>query len=144
MIAIALFAGGRLSSRWASVGIPMAAMMLSDWALGWHSTVFVVYGTLILISLMGEAGLKNGRGGPGLISSMGAAASALFFVITNLGVWWIDGLYDKSVAGLLSCFVAALPFFPATLLSTWIYSAVLFGINDYLPVKSAGRQWSRS
>jgi hypothetical protein len=42
-------------------------------------------------------------------------ASFLFFIFSNLGVWWY--FYDRTVASLLMCYTLALPFYGRTLLS---------------------------
>ena len=51
----------------------------------------------------------------------------LFFVLTNFGVWGIDNLCPKTTAGLVDCYVAAIPFFRNMLLGDLLYSALLFG-----------------
>ena len=48
-------------------------------------------------------------------------------MLTNFGVWLIGGLYPRAWAGLVDCFVAAIPFFRNTLMSDLLYSALLFG-----------------
>jgi hypothetical protein len=48
-------------------------------------------------------------------------------VLTNFGVWAIDNLYPKTTAGLVDCYVAAIPFFRNMLLGDLLYSALLFG-----------------
>ena len=57
----------------------------------------------------------------------GLAASILFFVVTNFGVWALDSLYPRTLEGLVICYVAAIPFFANTLAGTLFYTAVLFG-----------------
>ena len=48
-------------------------------------------------------------------------------VLTNFGVWGIDNLCPKTTAGLVDCYVAAIPFFRNMLLGDLLYSALLFG-----------------
>ncbi len=68
-------------------------------------------------------------------------ASVLFFIITNFGAWLVGNLYPKTLAGLVSCYVAAIPFFRNTLLGDAVYTLVLFGgfalVQRYLPVLRA-------
>ena len=61
------------------------------------------------------------------IAGATVASAILFFAITNFGVWAIDHLYPRTLAGLASCYIAAIPFFRNTLLSGLFYSALLFG-----------------
>ena len=51
--------------------------------------------------------------------------SVLFFILSNFAVW-ITGGYPMSFSGLIACYAAAIPFFKNTLLSTLLYSAILF------------------
>jgi Family of unknown function (DUF6580) len=70
---------------------------------------------------------------------MSVAGAVLFFVVSNLGVWALGiffPIYPMTLAGLLECYVAAIPFFWNTLLSDLLYAAVLFG-----GVALAERRW---
>jgi hypothetical protein len=70
---------------------------------------------------------------------MSVAGAVLFFVVSNLGVWALGiffPIYPMTLAGLLECYVAAIPFFWNTLLSDPLYAAVLFG-----GVALAEKQW---
>ena len=39
----------------------------------------------------------------------------IFYLFTNLAVWGVSGLYEKSLKGLLECYILAIPFFFNTL-----------------------------
>jgi hypothetical protein len=58
----------------------------------------------------------------------GFAASVLFYLTTNFGVWLFgDGaLYPKTAAGLWQCYVAALPFFRNWLIGMAVFLPILF------------------
>jgi hypothetical protein len=59
----------------------------------------------------------------------GVVASATsFFLLSNLVVWFGSGMYTHSASGLAACYVAALPFYANDLISTGLFSAVLFGL----------------
>jgi hypothetical protein len=55
------------------------------------------------------------------------AASYIFFLITNFGVWMSGALYPLTAEGLSACYSAAIPFFKNTLFGNAVYAAVLFG-----------------
>lgn len=38
------------------------------------------------------------------------SSSFLFWVWTNFGVWLVSGMYSKTIAGFIVCYIAALPF----------------------------------
>ena len=61
------------------------------------------------------------------------ASATSFFLLSNLVVWIGSGMYVHSAAGLGTCYAAALPFYANDLVSTGLFSAVLFG----LPVLAA-------
>jgi len=123
--AIALFAGAYFDDkRWAFV-LPLAAMLLSDAVIGFHSQMAGVYGAFALVVWLGSF-LRQRRTAV-KVAGAGLAASILFFVVTNFGVWALDSLYPRTLEGLVICYVAAIPFFANTLAGTLFYTAVLFG-----------------
>jgi hypothetical protein len=61
------------------------------------------------------------------VAGAALGASVLFFLGSNLGVWAGGVLYPRTLAGLAACYIAALPFFGATLLGDLLYAALLFG-----------------
>lgn len=124
--AMALFGGAHFSDKRQAFLVPLAAMLLSDLLLGFHSTIFFVYGSFAAIVLIGLK-LRERRS---LLRIAGATvlSSVFFFVVTNFGVWALQSLYPKTPAGLLACYAAALPFFHTTLLGDALYTAALFGL----------------
>ena len=135
IIAIGLFGGAYLKDRRLVFLIPLIAMIIADVFLGFHGTMIWVYGSLILISIMGillknRTTLKNCA-----VATLGG--SLLFFLMTNFGVWIISGFYEKSIVGLFTCYAMALPFFHNTLAGSVVYSAIMFGgyegLKNYFP-----------
>jgi hypothetical protein len=61
------------------------------------------------------------------VAGVTLASSVLFFIITNFGTWATTSLYPHSLAGLDTCYIAAIPFFWNTLAGDLFYSALLFG-----------------
>ena len=135
IIAMGLFGGAYLKDRRLVFLIPLIAMIIADIFLGFHGTMIWVYGSLMLISMMGIL-LKNRTS---LVNCSVAAlgGSLLFFVVTNFGVWFISEFYEKSITGLITCYAMALPFFHNTLAGSVVYSAIMFGgyaaLKNYLP-----------
>ncbi|MDQ3140704.1 MAG: hypothetical protein M3Q56_00490 [Bacteroidota bacterium] len=52
--------------------------------------------------------------------------SCVFFLLTNLGVWQSGSLYPKDISGLVSCYLAAIPFFGNEIAGTLFFSCCLF------------------
>ena len=124
--AMALAGGVYLDKRFAIV-VPLAALLLSDAVLGFHSLMIFVYGSFVVISFIGLWLKSHKRPLP--VFGAALASSVLFFIVSNFGVWVLaDGsIYPRSIAGLIECYVAAIPFFQNTVLGDVVYTGVLFG-----------------
>ena len=57
------------------------------------------------------------------------AGPTAFYLISNFGVWLGWRMYPPTWAGLVQCYVAAIPFYGYSLASTFLYAGVLFGLN---------------
>ena len=104
-------------------GFPLLIMLLTDMVIGFHSLIPVVYLAIMCAGLMGFI-LKK-RSSFSTILGSGLVSSIIFFVITNFGVWVVSSMYPKTVLGLMSCYIAAIPFFHNTVIAT---VGVLFGV----------------
>ena len=136
VLAAALFCGGLLPPGRALLAL-LGAMFLSDLALGLHDGMASVYLAVALCVLLGRLLQPQRSLRPALGGAL--AASALFFAVTNFAVWLAGDLYPPTAAGLLACYVAALPFFHHTLLSTLLCAAVFFGIGRAWPAAAPAR-----
>ena len=141
--AISLFAGYYFRHIWAAACVPLCIMALSDVWMGSHSpwVMTTIYlGLVAPVCLRGfvRRGFDTQRGEAtkwggatkirlaGHLAGCSIASSLLFFVASNFSVW-IDGqLYDRSMAGLATCYWQALPFFRATLLGDLSFVALTF------------------
>lgn len=74
--------------------------------------------------------------------------TGFFYAWTNFGVWHIGGLYPHSLAGLVECYVNALPFLRNQLLGNMIFvpvlSVVVLSIMKYVTVASPTTVSSKS
>ncbi|RYZ63983.1 MAG: hypothetical protein EOP05_22715 [Proteobacteria bacterium] len=125
IIAMALFAGATLTRKPLALLLPLAAMLLSDLVLGFHQQMGAVYGSIVLVALIGLLVQKN-RKVP-VLAGASVASSLLFFAITNFTVWFQSGMYPRTGAGLVQCYIAALPFLRNGVLGDLAFTAVLFG-----------------
>ncbi len=127
LTAIALFAGVYLPRRYAYL-VPLTAMVVSDLIIGLHDLVLFTWGSFILI---GVIGIWVGRHKS--VWSIGTGAlggSLMFFLVTNWAVMQFGTMYPHSWAGLVSSYVAGLPFFRNMLLGDVVYTAVVFGLYE--------------
>jgi len=51
-----------------------------------------------------------------------------FFLLSNYAVWAGGGMYPKTLSGLITCFVAAMPFYRNDLISTALVAGLAFGV----------------
>ena len=124
--ASALFAGAVLRSRALALAVPIAAMLISDLVLGcpdWR-IMMVVYAALAAPAVLGRWGRPRGAI---VLAPLAVSSSLLFFASTNFAVWAFSGIYALDLAGLIACYVAALPFLYNTLLGDMFWTALLFG-----------------
>ena len=125
LTAVALFGGAYFSDRRLAFLVPLAALFLSDLVLGFYNHMEVVYSSFALIVCIGFWLQKNRS----TLHIAGAAltSSVLFFLLTNFGVWAFDSPYPRTLDGLITCYVAAIPFFTKTLQGDMLYTIILFG-----------------
>ena len=135
--AVALFAGYYFRRWFAAFAAPLAVMVLSDAIIGGYSpaVMLTVYAAMTLPVLMrpllrGKVRLSSptagqAAGGACRILGCSVASAVVFFLATNLAVWW--AWYDHTVVGLTTCFAAALPFLRFTLMGDMAFAFALFG-----------------
>ena len=85
------------------------------------------------VPLLGRLLLAPGLSATRVASFARVAVAALltstsFFLLSNLSVWALGTLYAHTAAGLLACYVAALPFYANDLAATALTVGVLFGL----------------
>jgi hypothetical protein len=129
--AIALFGGTYLSKRWAIL-LPLAIVAMSDLVLGWHSTILFTWGAFAVTGWL--AWWIRVRPSAARILAGSLLGSVIFFLVTNFGVWAMQTLYPRTLAGLWECYVAGLPFFRNALAGDLIYTGVLFGMYATIAV----------
>lgn len=131
--AIALFGGAYFNKKSFAFAVPLAAMFLTDAIIGFHSSMWIVYVSFAVIVLIGMVLLKKVSVKNVIASSVTASLS--FFIITNFGVWAFGTMYPKNIAGLIECYIAAIPFIQNTLIGDLFYSGIMFGIYEFAKSK---------
>jgi hypothetical protein len=126
--AIAIFSGVYLNKKYSFL-IPLVLMIASDLVLGLHNVVVFTWGSFILVTFLGFWVKKHKSASRILAGSV--ISSILFYIISNFGVW-LMGWYPRDLAGLVNCYVMALPFLRDFTLATLVYSAVFFGVYELI------------
>ena len=136
--AIALFSGVYLDKRivpW----VPLAIMAVSDILIGFHDMVLFTWGAFLLIGFIGM--WLRDRKSPGTIMATTVLSSILFFVISNFGVWLV--WYPMTPAGLVDCYVKALPFLRNTMAGNVIFAFIMFGAYELARRLVSGKSFER-
>jgi len=132
VLAVGVFSGFYFKQIYLSFFVVIFSMFIGDLFLGFHSTMFFTYISLVAAVLIGLY-IKRFNFTEILLS--GLASSFAFFIITNFGAWLTLEMYEKNLTGLLQSYVLAIPFFHNTLVSTLLYLIVLKLLFNFIVKK---------
>lgn len=128
--AIALFGAVYLKDKRQALVLPLMAMVISDFFIGFDSVQsrLMVYGSFLLIGLIG-LWVRNHKN---VFTVVGGSlfGSTLFYLITNCVIFYSTKMYPHTFAGQIASYTNALPFFRNTLLGDLFYVTILFGTYE--------------
>jgi len=127
--AMALFGGVYLNRRYALI-VPLIAMFISDFIIGFHSGMPLVYMSFFLTGVLG-LWIRNHKSFKRIFLAS-LLSSFIFFILTNFNYWYAASLYPKTGGGLLMAYTNALPFFRNTLVGDLFYTVLFFGSYELL------------
>lgn len=144
---VTLLGAAYFGRKYLAVIVPILAMWLSDLLL--NNTVYAAYSegfqwfasyqifTFAAIAFTAIFGIKWFNKVSNMKIFGGAVvASLLFFIVTNFGTWMAGTLYAKTIAGLITCYVAAIPFLLNTLASNLVFGFALFYLYTFTTEKT--------
>jgi hypothetical protein len=135
--AMALFGGAFLSNKKSAYLLTFAALLLSDILVNtilyndYNFTnylaqpfVWAVYFSFALTVFMGTSfqhniNVKN-------VAFFSVSSSLIFWLLTNFACWPNNPLYTQDLAGLVNCYIAAIPFI-GNVIGDLFYNTLLFG-----------------
>ena len=126
-----LFFGSRMPRKqfWG----PVALLVASDLYLTlkvYHSALtwdqIVIWAWYVGACFIGV--LLHGRVKPLNVLGAGLGSAVSFFLVSNFSVWAAGYLYPRTWAGLITCYVNAIPFFRNGLVSDLFFATVFFSI----------------
>ena len=133
VVAALLYFGARMPRR--QMWIPVVLLAASDvyltrvtYAYPLTADHFVTWAWYAAILLLGSVLIKGFSAVR--IGAASLTASVSFFLISNFAVWavWRD-MYPKTFNGLMTCYVAGLPFFRNAVASDLLFAAAFFGVG---------------
>ena len=139
IIAVAIISGFLFRNLYLSFAILFISMFLADMFIGFYNNILFIYLSLFLINFVffkisEKINFKN-------LFIYGFVGSIIFFIISNFGVWIlgtpeINNIpYEKTLAGLIECYILAIPFFTNTITSTILFSYSALFANSYYQKK---------
>ena len=135
--ALSLYSGARLP-WWVAFFVPLGVMYVTDVIL-WRNFLFPpfdwsVYGCYAATVAVGL--LLRRSASPLKIMAASVGTGAMFFLVTNFCVWYAssgpDKHYSNTLPGLITCYIAGIPFHQWTLISDLVFSTVFFGAHAWL------------
>ena len=133
IIAVGILCGYYFKNILYGYSMLIISMILGDFVLGFHNLIFFTYGALLFSVVIGK--FLNELKFVGIILSS-ITSSLAFFVVSNFGVWFLTDYYSTNLQGLIECYIAAIPFFRNTLVSTLLFVFVLKIIFERLNIQS--------
>ena len=128
--ALSLFGGARLRG-WQAYLLPLVLMAVTDPLVGGYSVATPLVYASFLINVWIGSRLRQTEN-PLAIGGAALAGSLQFFLLTNFAVWAGYNTYPHTLGGLVSCYVAGIPFYGRTLASDLFYAGILFGLHAWL------------
>ncbi|HEX6803895.1 MAG TPA: DUF6580 family putative transport protein [Terriglobales bacterium] len=126
-----LFFGARATRR--QMWFPVALLAVSDvilskyvYGMGLDLGVLVSWAWYAGIVLLGTR-LRD-TSNPLWIGSSAVASAFSFFVVSNFAVWVGSAMYARTMAGLMTCYAAGIPFFKHDAAGTLLFTAVMFSL----------------
>ena len=128
-ISLILFSSYFINNKYTSMLTVLTSQIVADVYIGTYSYIFFVYLSYLIIVLIGEFYLKELKLKSVIISSF--LAASIFFIVSNFGFWFTESLYSHDLNGLITCYVAAIPFFDDSLISASLYSLTIYIIYKF-------------
>lgn len=121
LIALSFYVPAILGQRY--IFALLISFFLTDLFIGFHATTLFTWGSVLFIGLISKFFLSN------ILNRISGAllGAIIFYLVTNFGVWSL-GSYGYSIEGLIACYILAIPFFAHSIISTFIFSAIIEGI----------------
>ena len=144
---IAIFGAAYLGRTWLPYFIPVVTMYFADFIINntvarsffpnhdglvlWSNYMLFNIIAIMLIVLIAQKVLNKINFKNVMIAAI--VSSVVFYLITNFGSWVsLTSIYSKDFTGLMSSYVAGLPFLRTTLISNLLFSGVIFGSMHFL------------
>lgn len=138
--AAALFSGAFYKRKSLAFLIPLMALFISDLVInnvfyasyydGFQFLTegfgFIYAGVALAVLIGSNASISKSK--PQNLALAGLSSALVFYLLTNFGSWLSSPLYAKDFGGLISSYIAGLPFLINGAIATLVYSFGIFGL----------------
>ncbi len=135
ILPLCLFGAACFASRATAFVAPLGIYLAGDiaiWLLtgrvdwGFYAGQPVLYLSVLLVVAAGL--LLRSQRPLSRVAFVGLGSAVVFFLVSNFGVWAFAGgqRYALNLAGLVDCYVQAIPFFRNTLVSMLVFLPIMF------------------
>lgn len=156
LMALSLFAGYAFTDKKIGFLVPLAALVLSDIAVGTFTQYDGFYGWSQLITYLAylivyALGTQIQSPKPLRVLGFTLSGAMIFFIVSNFGTWadTVSNMYPKTWQGLVQCYTAGIAFYRQQveandilnpLTADILYAAILFGLFAFATRTSAQKQ----
>jgi hypothetical protein len=131
--AMLIYFGARRS--WREILVPLTALIAADFVLTHYvyhyafqpQSYLLTWAWYAMAFALGRI-LLSARTNLVRVATSALLGPTSFFVLSNFAVWVGSSMYTHSLDGLVTCYVAALPFYRNDLVSTSLFLAIAFGV----------------
>lgn len=140
---MALFSGFSMKSNKYLMIVPFVCLIVSDALIGFYDGMIYTYigfavSILLSVAYFRKQEVLSFGGRVMTLGGLSVVSSFLFFLITNFGVWKGASFYAQDMSGLVTCYVAGLPFLFNQVAGDLFYAGIVFGLYEYLTAPKKG------
>lgn len=141
-----LLAAAYLGKKWA-LSVPLIIMGISDIFIGNTNIFLFTWSAYLIIGIMSnwllgtkklKLKMQDDKAKFKMIkiikaTSLGIAASILFYLWTNFGVWVLDawGMYPKTLSGLIDAYILGIPFVKYNIIGNMLFMPISFSLVEF-------------
>ncbi len=126
--AFALFTGAKFNNKYLAAITTIIPIFITDFYHGLYEAMVFNYIGLLCINYIGWLLINSDNYKNLIIASI--FSSFVFYIISNFGVWFLTPYYSPDLNGFIDCYWLAIPFWQNSLISTLIFSFIIFPIYD--------------
>ena len=120
---------------WRELIVPLTALIVADYCLtvfvyhyAFHPQSYLLTWAWYAMAFALGRILLSARTSVVRVAAGALLGQTSFFVLSNFAVWVEGSMYAKTLDGLMTCYVAALPFYRNDLAATGLFLGLAFGV----------------